>query len=114
MFIYKKCSCKPSTHEKDNISEFNGVARKMKLLSSPSRIVILSVLFRSPHCVAALQEHTGLSQTLISHHLKKLMDEGFVDNARYGTFIRYRLTPHGRKLIGFVRDIKDVHSKNNK
>jgi DNA-binding transcriptional ArsR family regulator len=108
MFIYKKCSCAPSKHERDDISEFNGVARKMKLLSAPSRIAILSVLYRAPHCVSALQVHTGLSQTLVSHHLKDLMKEGFVKNMRDGTFIRYRLTSHGRRLVGFVRDVKNT------
>ncbi len=83
----------------------------MKLLSAPSRIALLSVLYKAPHCVSALQVHTGLSQTLISHHLKDLMVEGFVENTRDGTFIRYRLTSHGRKLIGFVRDIKDTAIK---
>ena len=113
MFIYRKCSCEPERHHRDDVAEFNDVARSMKLLSTPSRIALLSVLYKAPHCVSALQIHTGLSQTLISHHLKDLMAEGFVENARDGTFIRYRLTSHGRKLIGFVRDVKDG-GKNNK
>ncbi len=111
MFIYKKCLCAPSRHKKDDITEFDWVARKMKLLSAPSRIAILSVLYKAPHCVSALQVHTGLSQTLISHHLRDLGEEGFVKSTREGTFIRYRLTPHGQKLIGFVRGIKDDQGK---
>lgn len=106
MFIYKKCLCANKPHEKINRVEFFGVARKMKLLADPSRISILSVLYRAPHCVSDIQKHTGFSQALVSHHLKKLIDENFVISKRDGKFINYRLTIHGKKLITFVRAIK--------
>jgi ArsR family transcriptional regulator len=78
----------------------------MKLLSTPSRIAILSILYQAPHCVCDLETHTSLSQTLLSHHLKGLADGGLVKSSKVGTFVEYRLTKKGRRLVQLIKQIK--------
>ena len=106
MFIYKRCVCKVQPHDKIDLTEFDPLAEQMKLLSAPSRIAILSLLYKAAHCVCDLETHTGLSQTLLSHHLKDLADGGLIENSKEGTFVEYRLTKKGRKLVQMIKQIK--------
>jgi ArsR family transcriptional regulator len=106
MFIYKRCACKIQPHNKVYLAEFNLAAKQMKLVSTPSRIAILSILYKSPHCVCDIEAHTGLSQTLISHHLQKFKNSGIVKSSRKTTFMEYRLTKKGQKLVQIIKQIK--------
>ncbi len=106
MFIYKRCVCRVEPHDKIDLAEFSGIAEQMKFLSTPSRIAILSLLYKAPHCVCDLETHTGLSQTLLSHHLKDLAKGGLVASAKEKTFVEYRLTTKGRKLVRMIGQIK--------
>jgi ArsR family transcriptional regulator len=106
MFIYKRCACKVTPHDKIDLAEFNPMAKQMKLLSTPSRIAILSLLYKAAHCVCDLETHTGLSQTLLSHHLKDLTDGELVESSKEKTFVKYRLTKKGRRLIQIIKQIK--------
>jgi DNA-binding transcriptional ArsR family regulator len=47
-------------------------------LSDPNRLAILLAITQQPRSVKGLTETVGLSQTLISHHLKALRDAGLV------------------------------------
>jgi len=67
---------------------------------------MLSLLYKAPHCVCDLETHTGLSQTLLSHHLKDLADGGLIESSKERTFVEYRLTGKGRKLIKIIKQIK--------
>ncbi len=93
-------------HKEVEIKEFNPAARQMKLVSTPSRIAILSLLFKAPHCVCDLETHIGLSQTLLSHHLKNLAKGGLVERSKEGAFVEYRLTEKGRKLVQMIKQLK--------
>ncbi len=106
MFIYKRCVCKVRPHDKVDLAEFNPVAEQMKLVSAPSRIAMLSLLYKAPHCVCDLETHTGLSQTLLSHHLKDLADGGIIESSKESTFVEYRLTKKGRKFVQMIKQIK--------
>lgn len=85
------------------MSEFLNIADQIKVLSTPSRIALLSLLYRAPHCVGDLQTHTDLSQTLISHQLGHLLSAGVVERTRDKTFIEYRLTAKGRALVKIMK-----------
>jgi ArsR family transcriptional regulator len=98
--------CKVKPHEKIDLAEFDPVANQMKLLSTSSRIAILSLLYKAAHCVCDLETHTGLSQTLLSHHLKDLAEGGLVESSKEKTFVEYRLTGKGRTLVELIREIK--------
>ncbi len=43
-------------------------------------------------CVSDLQAHTGLSQSLVSHHLTDLIDADLVEYRQERTFMEYSLT----------------------
>lgn len=98
MFMYQKCSCttKPITKGDDN--RYVRAARLMKVLSSPNRAQLLSVLHDGPHCVTDLQKHTSLSQTLVSHHMIEFVRLGLVTKKKDSRFVEYSLTPRGQRL----------------
>lgn len=54
------------------------LAPKLKALSDETRLVIALHIAEEPRTVKQLQELTGLSQTLVSHHLRPLRDAGLV------------------------------------
>jgi DNA-binding transcriptional ArsR family regulator len=60
-------------------------------LADPKRILILYALHQSPHNVTDLAAHLGLSQPLVSRHLKLLRERGLVLPVRQGTTVEYRL-----------------------
>lgn len=53
-------------------------APKLKALADENRLLIALLLTDGPHTVKELQEATGLSQALVSHHLKPLREQGLV------------------------------------
>jgi len=54
----------------------------LKGLSSQHRLVILCQLSEGEKCVSDLINSTGLAQTSMSQHLKKLQDEGIITHRR--------------------------------
>ena len=44
-------------------------------------------------CVCDLQEPLGLSQPTVSHHLKVLVDAGFLSRTQRGTWAYFALVP---------------------
>lgn len=59
-------------------------ARWFQALSDPTRIVILSYLSRQPGpvSVGTIVTDLGMGQSTVSHHLKALLDVGFVTRTR--------------------------------
>ena len=88
--------CSPITDEV--ISEENAVsvARAMKALSDPARLRLISMVAAHEDgeaCVCDLTEPLGLSQPTVSHHLKILVDAGFLSRSKRGTWAYYRIVP---------------------
>lgn len=54
------------------------LAPKLKALGDENRLMIALLLLEKPKTVKNLQEETGLSQTLVSHHLKLLREQELV------------------------------------
>lgn len=54
------------------------LAPKLKALGDENRLMIALLLLERPKTVKELQEDTGLSQTLVSHHLKPLREQELV------------------------------------
>lgn len=61
---------------------------KLKALADENRAILALLLAERPRTVKELQEATGLSQTLISHHLRPLREEALV-----------RVVPRGRSNV---------------
>ena len=62
----------------DPIELARRLAPVMKALSDENRLAILLAIAQRERSVIELTRVTGLSQTLVSHHLKSLRDNGLV------------------------------------
>jgi DNA-binding transcriptional ArsR family regulator len=54
------------------------LAPQLKALSDPNRLHLLLLLAERPHTVRELTDAAGMSQTLVSHHLAPLREQGLV------------------------------------
>jgi ArsR family transcriptional regulator len=79
-------------------------SRRLKAIADPTRWSVLILLLNGPKTVGELNVTLGLDLTLLSHHLKTLREEGFVESTPEGKKRRYHLTqkvkvePSGRGL----------------
>ncbi|MCZ0913816.1 metalloregulator ArsR/SmtB family transcription factor [Gordonia amicalis] len=63
----------------------------LRALASPTRVAIVLSLRERVQCVHELVGHLGLSQPLVSQHLRVLKDAGVVRGHRNGREITYEL-----------------------
>ena len=86
--------------------ELNDLCQAAEVFSSKSKLKILNILLAREHCVCEIQKCLCKEQSLISHHLSDLVEEGWIkrrrgEDARY---IFYSLTKKGkRKLETFLK-----------
>lgn len=98
---------------------------KLRALADENRAVLALLLAERPRTVKELQEVTGLSQTLISHHLRPLREQALVkviprgrSNVyaicceEFGTPVRWlaslaALTSEGARASCLSRDMED-------
>lgn len=73
-------------------------AARLRVLAVEARLRVLEQLAERPMHVHELSRALGISQSLLSHHLKLLRDEGLVTAARDGRRMQYRLSPLVRAL----------------
>ena len=59
-----------------------GAAELLKLLADPTRRQIFLLIMRGEVCNCELSGALGLSQNLVSHHIAKLRQAGFVEEHR--------------------------------
>lgn len=88
--------CSPLTQEALGAKEADDLARSLKALSDPARLRLVSMVAAhegGEACVCDLIEPLGLSQPTVSHHLKVLVDAGFLVREKRGVWAYYRLVP---------------------
>ncbi|WP_157156704.1 MULTISPECIES: metalloregulator ArsR/SmtB family transcription factor [unclassified Diaminobutyricimonas] len=88
--------CAPLTRETLDAENADGLARALKALADPARLRLISIVAASDGaeaCVCDLTEPLGLSQPTVSHHLKVLVDAGFLTRSKRGTWAYYALVP---------------------
>ena len=76
--------------------EADSLAHSLKALSDPARLRIISIVSAHANqeaCVCDLTDQLTLSQPTISHHLKVLVEAGFLNRAKRGTWSYYSLVP---------------------
>ncbi|MFT4227949.1 ArsR/SmtB family transcription factor [Micropruina sp.] len=66
-------------------------AQLFKVLGNESRLLLLRLIGEEPRTVGALTAATGLSQPLVSQHLRTLRQGGLVAASRSGKEVTYRL-----------------------
>ncbi|MBN1584800.1 helix-turn-helix transcriptional regulator [Candidatus Uhrbacteria bacterium] len=72
-------------------------------LSDGNRLRILCVLREGERCVCDVWRFLGLSQNLVSHHLKTLRDAGLIVSRKDGLKVLYSLNREA--LDGYVREL---------
>ncbi len=77
------------------------IAAVAKALGEPLRVRILDVVRRSaePVCQCELIALFDIKQSLLSHHMKKLVDAGLVDVERRHKWAYYRPAPDALKEL---------------
>ena len=71
------------------------LADYFKVLSEPNRLLVLDVLKDGEHNVSAVVEKTGLSQALVSKHLRLLTIAGLVKRMPEGSLVFYKVIDKG-------------------
>ncbi|MFT3887156.1 MAG: metalloregulator ArsR/SmtB family transcription factor [Arachnia sp.] len=66
-------------------------AQLFKVLGHESRLALLRLIEAEPRTVGALVDETGMSQPLVSQHLRTLRQAGLVATARAGKEVTYHL-----------------------
>ena len=93
-----KCSCNHWRLTDKELSKLSQVAR---VFSSKNKLKILIILLAREHCVCEVQECLSKEQSLISHHLSDLVEEGWIKQRR-GEDARqvfYSLTNEGKRKL---------------
>ena len=71
--------------------EIGRLALTYKVLGDPNRLKIVMALKNVEMCVCDLAAFTGLSESAVSHQLRRLKDLALVKNRRDGQIIYYKL-----------------------
>ena len=90
------------------------LAEQLRALAEPNRLRIIALLRDSERCVCEIEAASGLSQSLVSNHLRVLRRAGLVE-ARRDTvdarWIYYRLDKEAVDLlIARLADLLDLSS----
>jgi len=80
------------------IKETGKTVELLKVIAEENRLRILCILKSGEQCVCDIIENLGLSQSLVSHHLKKLKDAGLVKDNKKGFWVYYSLTEKGERI----------------
>ncbi|MBE9111379.1 winged helix-turn-helix transcriptional regulator [Nodosilinea sp. LEGE 07298] len=76
-------------------------AQRLKVLAEPHRLAILRLLFAGPKHVWELNDSLSIEQSLLSHHLSVLRQQGFVTSRRDSRTVLYELAPEARPKSGY-------------
>ncbi|MBU1274303.1 MAG: metalloregulator ArsR/SmtB family transcription factor [Proteobacteria bacterium] len=75
-------------------AELNRLAELYKAMGDPNRLRILLALRGGEMCVCDLAALTGVSDSAVSHALRRLKDLALVNNRRDGQMLYYSLDDH--------------------
>ncbi len=87
------------------------LARYIKVLGDESRLAIIHAIGGGTRSVTEIIQETGLSQTLVSFHLRVMREKGIVTTKRDGPFIYYSLSRS--ELYDLVGNISRVAGMKN-
>ena len=71
----------------------------LKLLSNPTRLMILCNLIESERCVGDLEKDLNISQSALSQHLSKMRDKGIVKSEKQGQHVFYSISDSDVEVI---------------
>lgn len=88
--------CSPITRESIDTENADNLARSLRALADPIRLRIVSMVAAHENteaCVCDLIDPLGIAQSTVSHHLKILVDAGFLTRDKRGIWAYYALVP---------------------
>ena len=89
--------CAPLASAPLSAADAKTLASRLKALADPARLRLLSLMMANEDleaCTCDLTAALGLSQPTLSHHMKKLSDEGLVfAHRKEGPWTYYRVVP---------------------
>jgi len=94
--------CSPVTGGILTNDEADQLARRLKALADPTRLRLLSMVAAhqgGEACICELIEPVGLSQGTVSHHMKVLVDAGFLTRDQRGKWAYYAVVPGALEAI---------------
>ncbi len=97
--------CTPITQGALSAPDAETLARALKVLADPARLRVISLIAASPEseaCVCDLVDALELSQPTVSHHLKQLVEAGFLVREKRGTWAWYTLVPGSLEALAKV------------
>jgi ArsR family transcriptional regulator len=104
--------CAPLASAPLSAADARTLARRLKALADPARLRLLSLMMANEDLEACTCDRTaalGLSQPTVSHHMKKLSDEGLVlAHRKEGPWTYYRVVPEA--LAGLANVIAPAAS----
>jgi ArsR family transcriptional regulator, arsenate/arsenite/antimonite-responsive transcriptional repressor len=102
--------CQPLDDDGLTAEDAETTAALFKALADPTRIRLVNLLARSaePVCVCQLTPAVGVSQSTVSHHLKKLVQAGLLEREQRGVWAYYSLDREGLERAASVLDLKGV------
>jgi ArsR family transcriptional regulator len=99
--------CAPLASAPLSAADARTLASRLKALADPARLRLLSLMMANEDleaCTCDLTAALGLSQPTVSHHMKKLSDEGLVlAHRKEGPWTYYRVVPEA--LAGLAQVI---------
>src|SRR5688500_19154496 len=88
------------SHSLSVIDETDAAVETLKFFSDGNRLRILKILSQRESCVCELIDQIGLTQPLVSYHLRRLRDAGLVRTRRKAQWVYYSIEPKAwRSLI---------------
>jgi ArsR family transcriptional regulator, arsenate/arsenite/antimonite-responsive transcriptional repressor len=99
------CEVAPLAREPLSMAAATELAAKLKALSDPVRLRLLSVVAShtgGEACVCDLSVGIELTQPTISHHLKVLRTAGLLEGKRRGSWVYYRVVPEALQQLSEV------------
>ena len=91
------------TEKKKHLNKLSNTAKILKVIAHPVRLQILESLGQERALtVTAIKNtiHTTIEQSMLSHHLIKLKDNGVLTSKKIGKFNHYSLID--RKILSFL------------
>jgi DNA-binding transcriptional ArsR family regulator len=79
--------------------------QKLKILADATRFTVLELLMERPRHVGELSDILDVEQSLLSHHLRVLRQNGFVEAERDGKAVIYRLATQVQVSAGKAIDL---------
>ncbi|MEV6974453.1 metalloregulator ArsR/SmtB family transcription factor [Kitasatospora sp. NPDC093806] len=79
------------THWLDERERAKVLTPKLRAMADETRLTLILLIAQRPRTVKELQEATGLSQTLVSHHLAPLREQELIEAVPRGRSNQYVL-----------------------